>query len=384
MFMKIISTFLLIVQALTSSFLQDNYSLTDINNQINAYKNKDEIINTKYVGKVSEYNWSEKDEFDINDTVIVKKEKNKDFVILSISDIHFADFDIVRNFQTCLAVRTIKNLVKNVKPDLIFVLGDNVCTESTVLSVQRFTDLMDSFNIPWAPIFGNHDDEGNCDLNYLADVMMTSPNCLLQKGDPEMGVGNYIINIAEETDGDKLNIVESFIMMYTRRSSVNEKQISWYKWVTDSINAYTNFGSEISLVEHIPIPEFDYAIQNSKVCEKTGKILYDENAYGQYHETVACERDISGNPIQRGFFDVIKESKTTKYVFVGHDHLNDYSVLYNGVRLTYNTKVGFSSGANFGQDGGTVITLNENGIKTITQKSHMLLYDFDSYSINTQ
>lgn len=59
---------------------------------------------------------------------------------------------------------------------------------------------MESFGIPWAPIFGKHDDEGNCDLNFIADTMLTAPNCILKKGDPEMGVGNYIINIAEENN----------------------------------------------------------------------------------------------------------------------------------------------------------------------------------------
>ena len=165
---------------------------------VSALLNKTDITNEKFIGETSSETWSENEEYKLEDTVILKKEKDKDFVILNITDTHFADYDF-RAFTAFDVEAKIKALVASVKPDLITVSGDIVCTDSTVYAIKRITDLFESFGIPWAPMFGNHDNEGNCDKNFLADIMMSAPNCIMKKGDPEIGVGNYVINIAKET-----------------------------------------------------------------------------------------------------------------------------------------------------------------------------------------
>ena len=138
------------------------------------------------------------------------------------------------------------------------VSGDIVCTDSNVYSIRRITDLMESFGIPWAPMFGNHDDEGNCDKNFLADIMMSGPNCIMSKGDPEMGVGNYIVNIAEDNDNGTLNIIESLIIMDCRAPD-RKKQIEWFRWAADGINTLTENSAEISIITHIPLYEYQLA-----------------------------------------------------------------------------------------------------------------------------
>ncbi|MBQ7654479.1 MAG: metallophosphoesterase, partial [Clostridia bacterium] len=376
--------FMFLIELISTITMGSSANLANLNELIDTYKNEEEITQTRFVGEVSDYTWSKDDVFDINDTVMVKKEKDRDFVVLNISDIHFADYEAKKIVESFNEIATIKHLVKTVKPDLIFVLGDNVCKASTVHSIRRITDLFESFGIPWAPIFGNHDDEGNCDLNYLADVMMSGEHCLMRKGDPSMGVGNYIINVAEDNEDGSEKIVESFILMDSHHSSVWENQIQWFKWAANGINEYTNGTAEISLVEHIPIPEYQLAIDELEIGKITGKIIGD-GAYGEIHETIACERGYpNAEVIQRGFFDVISESKTTKYVFCGHDHLNNFSVMFNGVRLTYNTKCGTNSGGRFNFNGGTVISINDKGVKSITQKSQILGIYFDYYKICTQ
>ena len=49
--------------------------------------------------------------------------------------------------------------------------------------------------------------------------------------------------------------------------------------------------------------------------------------------------------------------------------MNDFSVVWDGIRLTYTMKVGKSSGYQPGFDGGTVITVGRGGIKRITHKT---------------
>ena len=339
----------------------------DLKNSLYHLLNKDEILSMKFTGDVSTDKWSPEDKYTIEDNALLIKEKDKDFIILNLSDVHFTDYG-----QKALSVpdtiTKIKKMVANVKPDLITVTGDIVCSDSTVFSVKLFTDIMESFGIPWAPVFGNHDDEGNCDLNYICDIMMTSSNCLLRKGDPELGIGNYIINIAEENADGTLSVSESIIMLFSHNYGNNDKQLQWYKWATDGINRLSGGKAEISIFCHIPLAEYQYAYDLAWDSENsTWREGFD--AYGSLGEKVAYGRDAQGTPYQKDFFNLLKESGTTKYVFCGHDHLNNFSIVYDGIRLTYSMKVGRASGQNLIFDGGTEITVGSHGITNIKQKS---------------
>ncbi len=341
-------------------------NLSGLSQAISALTDKSKILSTEYKGEVSTYKWDNTQEFNLDDTVILTKDKNKDFVVLNITDTHFADYDY-RAFTAFDVETKIKSLVSCVKPDLITLSGDIVCTDSTVYAIKRITDLFESFGIPWAPVFGNHDDEGNCDQNYLADIMMSAPNCVMQKGDPEMGVGNYIINIAEENEDGSLKIVESIIMMDSHRSQPNSKQVEWFSWACDGINKLTDNSAEISLLMHIPIPEYQYAYDAA--WDSENKQWRDEyNAFGEKNEEICCEKS-DGVPVQRGFFDEIKKAGTAKYVFCGHEHLNSFSIEYEGVRLTYCLKIGMASGFKFSFSGGSVINIGSDGINRISHKS---------------
>lgn len=333
---------------------------------LDAVINKNEILSAEYKGEVSTYKWDASMEYSLDDTVVLKKEKGKDFVVLNITDTHFSDYDY-RAFTAFDVEAKIKTLVASVKPDLITVSGDIVCTDSTYYSIRRITDLFESFGIPWAPMFGNHDDEGNCDRSFLADIMMSAPNCVMQKGDPEMGVGNYVINIAEENEDGSLNVVEALVIMDCRAPD-RQKQIEWFGWVAEGTNRITESSAEISIVTHIPLAEYQYAYDAARDSESES---WREgfNAYGEAHESICYDNGPDGIPALEGLFDTMKESKTAKYVFCGHEHLNNFSIEYEGIRLTYCLKVGMGSGYRFNFSGGTQITIGDKGICNISHKT---------------
>lgn len=345
---------------------KDYTQQTGLKEALDAVIHKGTILTEEYTGDKSDYSWSASDEYKLEDTVILKKEKGKDFVILNITDTHFADYDY-RAFTAFDVEAKIKTLVASVKPDLITLSGDIVCTDSTVYSIKRITDLFESFGIPWAPMFGNHDNEGNCDKNFLADIMMNASNCVMQKGDPDMGVGNYIINIAEENEDASLKIVETLVIMDCRAPN-RSKQIEWFRWVTEGTNALTDNSSEISVVTHIPLAEYQYAYDaawdNDNKCWREGF-----NAYGEAHESICYDNGPDGTPALEGLFTAMKESSTAKYVFCGHEHLNNFSIEYEGIRLTYCLKVGIGSGYRFNFSGGTEIRVGDEGINRILHKS---------------
>lgn len=347
----------------------DYEKMFDFKDIINVLFNSKSVISEQHVGTPSDYVWSADEEYSLENTVVMQKEKGKDFKILTLSDIHFSDYGY-RAFFSIFNVMKIKRVVAEADPDLIILMGDIVCDDETsdYYSIQRVTDLMESFGIPWAPIFGNHDDESNCDLNFLAETMMQSPHCVMQKGDAQMGVGNYIINIAE---GD--NIVESLILMDSHHSIVNDRQVEWFKWASDGINKLTDNKAEISVYMHVPLPEYQLAYDEAWNADKnTWNDGYD--AYGSRNETICCAHDGDGKAFSSDLFKAIQLSGTAKYVFCAHDHMNDFSIDYEGVRLTYLMKLGKSSGYMPGFDGGSTIAVGSDGINRITHKT--LSYGF--------
>lgn len=311
-----------------------------------------------YIGTVSTDPYSANYVYDEANTVILQKQKDKDFVILSITDIHLSDFH-KNYFYSFSYLNRIKKLVAKVQPDLITILGDTVCKTSTVKSIERLTNLMDTFGIPWAPIFGNHDGEGNCDLNYLADKMMESKYCVMKKGPADLGVGNYIINIVEG-EGEDRQIVQTLFMMHTPSEAehLSPGRIQWYK---DSIEAICE--KEGRLVEstvflHIPLVEYQLAYDEAWDAENNRwREGYD--AWGEKNEKICCPKTNSG------FFDLLKEIGSTKTVVCGHEHINNFHIVYQGIHLKYNLKLGEPPLYYSHLDGGTKITISSSGVSAV-------------------
>lgn len=360
----LIALALLLMIACVATMLLNNPGLA------NAIANREKIQNTKYEGTVSDYTWSEDLPYRLEDHTVIQKDPNDDFVVMNVADIHLADYtqDAVTNIRN---LENIRRMAEELQPDLITLSGDNVWGQmkegSTVYSVRRLTEFMDSLGIPWAPIFGNHDAEGNCDANYLAEAMMESDLCLMQKGDPSMGVGNYIINVCE---GEK--IVHSIILFDSHGNGIiTQEQQAWYAWAVEGIQSIAGESVTSSIVMHIPIAQFDYAYDAAWDGEDW-KDGYE--AFGFKREDFAGATDENDEPIDSGFFAVVKDLNSTTNIISGHDHANCYSVVYEGVRLTYALRLGYGAYFESDQQGVTTLTINKDGSGTV---EHHYLYPYD-------
>lgn len=341
-------------------------------------------------GKVSNEIWLPTDKYDISNTVVLEKKPNKEFKILNLADIQFGD---TLDFgQRGLTKDTVKALIEQEKPDLITLTGDQVWTQTQRFSQKEFCKMMDSFGIPWAPVFGNHDGEGNVDKNWLADRYMESEYCLFKKGPNNIGgVGNYIVNIMENG-----KIAESLIFMdsgasksyegirdeqklygkalddtfkgYVKNSDgtvkideygtdydfIDQDQIQWYKWAVEGAKQF-NKGENVDsiLFFHIALPEFHLAY-----TEWLDSGFDSAKGFGEMNEQICCPK------VNSGFFNVIKELDSTKNIVVGHDHINNFSVMYKGIRLTYGLKTGDRCYSKPELNGGTVLKINDNSVIT--------------------
>ena len=318
----------------------DFEEMTGLRQGTYAVLNREKLENTEFVGQQSADSWDENDPYSLENTAVLQKQPGKDFVVLNLTDIHMADFDCYGSFNIRLFSH-IRALAEDAQPDLITISGDLFSSDSVVWSAHQLTELMDSLGIPWAPVFGNHDDGGNCDLNYLADVMMESDLCLMKKGDPDLGVGNYVVNICEgET------VIHSLILMDSHGDGLHENQYPWYQWAAEGANAPS------TVILHIPLEEYRTAYDAA--WDGSGWKEGFE-AFGDRKEAICPEEG------SEGFFELVQHIGLTRNILCGHDHTNDFSVLYEGVRLSYGMRLGVYGSHHPDNMGATLLTIDDAG-----------------------
>ena len=323
-------------------------------------------------GEAAYFNaWAETDVFDEDDYIELEKTPGEDFVILNLADIQLNDGDIYGK-KGEYTKELISMLVEDNQPDLITVSGDNA---TGTVSYMETIALIDSFGIPWAPVMGNHEGDGIINEFWAAHKLYEAENCLFQFGPADMGYGNYIINITENG-----KIVHTLFMMDTHGSTeytledgsviggydhLWDNQQSWYKWAVKGIADMEGRTVESSVIMHIGVVEYHDAWD--AVSMKTEKEFGDINPI--YYSFARGNRYEYGGvpPVNNGFFDLCKELGSTKNMLVGHDHVNDYSILYEGIRLTYALKSGFGSYWRADMIGGTTMSINSLGNVEIDQ-----------------
>ena len=86
------------------------------------------------------------------------------------------------------------------KPDLVVFTGDQLngqgtsCDSQSVLA--KFSKAVTRRGIPWAAVFGNHDDEDGLSRQEQMRYMQGLPYSLVEPGPKDIhGVGNYVLKV---------------------------------------------------------------------------------------------------------------------------------------------------------------------------------------------
>jgi metallophosphoesterase superfamily enzyme len=96
-------------------------------------------------------------------------------------------------------LKVIERLLEREKPNLVIFSGDNIngggVSDSRAASF-KFAEPVIKKKIPWAAIFGNHDDENDLTREELFEVIRRMPYSLTERGPLDIpGVGNYILKV---------------------------------------------------------------------------------------------------------------------------------------------------------------------------------------------
>lgn len=251
----------------------------------------------------------------------------------------------------------IKELIEKENPDLILFSGDIVYGEfdDSGEILTRIVEFMDSFNIPWAPIFGNHDNETNKGVDWQCSLFENAKNCLFKQGELT-GNGNYSIGLV-----DNQGRIQRVIYMFDSNGCITgaglgEDQLNWMTNTSSSIDAVYDKDIPGFACMHIPSKDFQVAITN-KYGYKTGETFnLDED--GEVGDFGQCKEKMS---IFGAEISSYLKAANIDGVFAGHDHVNNFSVLYDGIRYTYGTKTGIYDYYNSAMLGGTLIRANTDG-----------------------
>ncbi|MBQ8468484.1 MAG: metallophosphoesterase [Clostridia bacterium] len=307
----------------------------------------------RYSGKNIEYAWSMSDAFEINQIGTVTKQKDKEFVILNLADVQMCDL------EDFFHMRTIYNellyLVRETKPDLITLTGDQTWSNENLISLTTLIGWLDSFKIPYAPVFGNHD-YGN-ELNsavaseqFCCDLYEQGKYSLFKRGPSNLGsLGNYVVNIVE--DGQ---IYKTLYMINSGyEDTISDEQIQWVKWNAEGIKSYNHgeYADGVCFL-HKPLPEYELAFENYILGDNSVEAVGDVNVH----------YSLFGSQ-QNGFFEQAKNIGVTDIV-CGHQHGNNFTLKYQGIRLTFALKTG-ELGGYYEDDkvylnGATTIAFNNN------------------------
>lgn len=260
------------------------------------------------------------------------------------------------------------------KPDLVVFLGDQ--TEMNTKepevdfrrAIQQILSPVVKAEIPYAFVFGNHDDQCHyigtrADKDALLSVYQSIGDCRIVDANPKLtGSGNCKISIYA-SNSDKVVFDLWLIDSNTYHNPTTEAngydnphtdQLDWMK---------ANSNKEINslIFQHIPMPEIYNLLVEAENGEKTyggkkyAKAL-NSNANGYLGE-FPCPCNAENN---MGEFTVLKEMGNVLGVFTGHDHLNDFTGTYDGIDMIAVPGMTYFNYGDEAVRGYGVIELNQN------------------------
>lgn len=317
--------------------------------------------------------------------------------ILQLTDTHFGG-GWMSIKKDSMAMNAVAAMISAEKPDLVIITGDmaypvpfQAGTFNNKSGAKLIAELMETLGVYWTVSYGNHDTEAYSfySREAITEFYSQYPHCLVREGAQDVdGFGNQVFNVIN-SDGmitrslftvDSHSYVDGDIFgIMWKYDNIHENQIEWYKSVIEENNKHnemkvlsssqSDFGQKYkdllnvpsSVFLHVPLSEYKDAWNEyvNNGYADTENVKYNYGAAGE-----------SGKVVYPGiyeddFFETMLELGSTDSVFCGHDHLNNFSINYKGIDLTYSFSVDYLAYVGIyklgSQRGCTVINIAENG-----------------------
>lgn len=279
--------------------------------------------------------------------------QDEDFKILHLTDIHLGG-SLFSYRQDHKALKACYELIEHTHPDLVIVTGDlsfplGIMSMSFNNSapVYQFAAFMRNLGIPWAFTYGNHDTESLASLNqteldevYRSLSFKTSGTLLYPYVQPDVtGRNNQMIEIRnpDGTLNTGLFLIDS--NAYTGEGInvydyIHDDQVEWYASGVEQMNAEAGHTVNSLVFFHIPLQQYRTAYELYEAGSDEVTYFFGEN--GEKMIDKVCCSDYPSS-----LFDRALELGSTSGFFCGHDHYNNMSLEYKGIRLTYGMSIDY-------------------------------------------
>ena len=285
----------------------------------------------------------------------LKFNKKNKFKIVQFTDVHW----IYGNPGSDEAGDIMAEVLDAEKPDLVVFTGDVIFAKPAREALDKALEATIKRKIPFAVTWGNHDDEHDMTREELTAYVKTKAGNLNSTEEGVSGECNFVLPV-KAADGTKDAAVLYF---FDSHSYSTVKEIRGYGWIKhDQVDWYNRTSKQITEANggkplpalaffHIPLPEFRDAMRNEKAY-----------LVGTRKERV-CAPEINS-----GLGNAMLKARDVMGVFVGHDHVNDFVVDWNGILMGYGRYTGGNTvyhGLPYG-NGARVIEITEGSraIKT--------------------
>lgn len=259
-----------------------------------------------------------------------------------------------------------RETIEATKPDLILLTGDLVYGEfdDNGTSFLALVDFMESFNIPWAPVFGNHDNESKKGADWQSAQLEAAKNCLFKQR-TLTGNGNYTVGIKQDGELKRVFFMLDSNGCYTisEESRANGHTVTSVGFGQDQIDWYTKTAKSITSLSPATKLSFAFHIQLG-IFEEIGK---------RYPSSESVDIDTAEGKMEGDFGYLGAKLKSAwdhdrsvwnglkalgvDSIFVGHEHCNSASIVYEGVRLQFGQKSSTYDRLNWVKRDGSIVSV---------------------------
>ncbi|MBR6345847.1 MAG: metallophosphoesterase family protein [Bacteroidales bacterium] len=250
--------------------------------------------------------------------------ENGTFKILQLTDTHVIAGD-PRSERT---MQNVNAVLDAEKPDFVIHTGDIVYGKPARESALMLLQLLVDRGIPFAVALGNHDSDFDLSREEIYELVRSVPgNVNTPAKESLSGYSNDILTLSGKNGLERVFYLfdsgnRDYLNGYKSWGYVHIDQILWYR---DAGNYFKslNSGNPVPSLAfmHIPPQEYRQAIHdNSK------NVRYLSGNFGEEPATPT---------FNSGLVTVMREQGDIEAITTGHDHNNDFVMLWRGLFLIY-------------------------------------------------
>ena len=254
----------------------------------------------------------------------LKYRKDGKFKILQFADTHYISGDP-------RSERSMKNVIEMLdaeKPDFVIFTGDVVFGSPAEASAREILQPLVDRKIPFAVALGNHDSDFELSRTEIFKVFRSIPGNVNTPDDLGLtNCSNDILTLSGKNGVDRVFYLfdsgnRNYMAGVNSWGYVHSDQIEWYRKASRYFTEKNGGKPVPSIVfQHIPVPEYNQAMRDAG--DKARFLV------GNWGEEPA-------SPIfNSGQYVAMREMGDVQAMVTGHDHNNDFVLMWQGFFFIY-------------------------------------------------